>query len=365
MGKPLNLRQQNILDHHAAFRRSMQSPDVLWKSIEGAALRDPTLGRLEEVRDFASNTRRGQQIRDAAGLALGEELMKISAFNTRYVEQALKCTEQIAPVPDQPMIGQEQYAWAFLNAAGEASWGADLTGGFPQAIVERDGRNYTQMLNAKAGYAYDDLDLARAALIPGFSLPTEKSSRCARMVAEAIDKAMYTGEAGGITLPALLNQTSIVQANVNNTGGALSTLTGDQLYSFYEGQFNAYLSAFGDAPKPQFHCLVDLSEHQRVNQTFVGTGKQYTVAELLQRAFAAYGFQGFDYNNRCATAGTGTSKMLCIYPRDGLKVGRVMAASYLQSAPDREGFKVSVQAYGRVGGLAFREPQTVRYVYNL
>lgn len=361
----LDARAQRVLDHLALTHRTLTAPGFLRTVIQSAAIKDAALGSIERAKMFDSSTREGQAHRDAAGIALGEELKKISAFNTRYVEQQLKSAQQIAEVPDAPSIGFNEYAWAFISNAGSARWSDELEGNFPEAIVTREGRNTTILRNALAGYGYSDLDLARAALIPGFALPREKSMRAARMVAEATDTAMYTGAAGGVTLPALLNQTTIVQANYNNTGGALSTLSADNLYAFYQARFNAYIANFGDAPMRGWWVLLPLAEMQRIDQTFVGTGKQYSVKELLMRAFGDYGLQGFDHNRHCATAGTGSSAMMCIYPRDGLCVGRVVAATYLESEPQRSGFNTEIKAYGRVGGLAFREPESVYYAYNL
>lgn len=362
---PLDARAQRTLDQLAMVREVLTTPEHLHRIIRGAATQDSALGNIERAKMFSSSTREGQAHRDAAGLALGEELKKISAFSARYVERHLKSAQQIAEVPDAPSIGFSEYAWDFISNAGAAEWSDELAGNFPEAIVLREGRNVVTMRNAKAGYGYSDLDLARAALIPGFMLPSEKAMRSARMIAEATDTAMYTGAAGGVTLPGLLNQTTIVQANYNNTGGALSGLSADNLYAFYKARFNAYITAFGDAPMRGWWVLLPLAELLRLEDTFVGDGKNHSVKELLMRAYANHGLQGFDSNVHCATAGTGSSAMMCIYPRDGLCVGRVVAATYTESEPQRAGFETKIKAYGRVGGLAFREPKSVYYAYNL
>ena len=357
-------REQRVLDHHSHFRSQILDPAKMSERIKGAILLDSALGATSGAQMWDSSTREGQAVRDAAGFALGEELKKISAFNTREVLQRLKSATQIADVPNQPEIGYNSYEWAYISGAGAAEWSADLQGNFPEAIVTREGRNYTTLYNAKAGYSWSDLDLARAALIPGFALPTEKAMQSARMIAKGLDDAAFIGTAGAFTLPGLLNQTTVVSNNAN-PGAALSTLSGDNLYAFYKTQFDIYVNSFGDADNDGWWVLLPKTENLRIDSTYVGDGKQFTVKQLLMQTYADYGLRGFDHNRHCATAGTGATQMMCIYPRDGMAAGRVIAASYIESQPDREGFTTRVKAYGRTGGVAIRQPLTMRYVYGL
>lgn len=360
----LSYGAQNVLDHHRIFRAGITDAQRLWGMLQTAATKELALGHTERFKLFRSNTRDGQAVRDAAGLALGEELLHISAEQVRFIEQLLKSTDQIPPVDDPPALGAASYAWAFLSAAGTARWSDELDGDYPEALLLREGRNSTDMRNALAGYSYSDLDLARAALIPGMALPREKAQRAARMIAVAVDTAMYTGAAGGVTLPGLLTQTAGV-VNSQNTSGALSGKTSAQLYDFFAGEFDAYLATFGDAPKPMgWHCLVPLAVHLQLSSSNVGD-HLVPVEQLLMRAYGSKGFQGFDFVRFCDDQGTGGSAMACIYPRDPMVAGRVVAASYLESEPHREAFRVSVAAYARVGGVAIKQPALIRYVYDL
>ena len=346
------LNHSMILDHGTMANR-----------IKYAVLQDPALGQIPAAKMWDSSTREGQAVRDAAGFALGEELKKISAKQVEYNEQNLKSALQIPEVMDRPSLGHKSYDWAYLNASGKARWSAELEGNFPQAIVTRDGRNFTTMTNCLAGYGWNDLDLARAALIPGFELPRRKAMRAARMIAEAMDEAAFLGTAD-ITLPGLLNQTTIVD-NINNPAGAYSGLDADALFAAISTQIKAYVAKFGDATSRGFWILMPKTVKLQIDTSYAGTGKQYSVSELLMRAFAGYGLQGFDYNRFMDTAGTGTSQMMCIYPRDGDVVGRVVAANYVESEPQRKNFTTNIAAYGRTGGVAMFEPAAMRYVYNI
>ena len=352
----LDARQQQRFDAFEANIASATAPARVQQYIDAALARGSLL---------LSNAARSARL-DAAGFALGEELRKISAFNVRHVEQMLKCRTQIPEVPDPPGIGYQEYAWNYISHAGEAAESGDLVGNFPQAVVQREGRNTVAMDNIKASYGWDDLDLARAALVPGFQLPTEKAQRAARMIAEKMDDRMYLGStARGIT--GLLSATTIVGANFNQGAvAALSTYTADQLFEFYRSRFNAYLAQFNDAQKPAFHCLLPFDEYMRVKEQFQGDNDKWSIEQKLLSIYGGdLGFQGFDYNVNCSTAGTGSTKMLCIYPRDGMVVGRVVATEYTEAAPDRSGFTTSIKCYGRHGGVAFREPTKVHYAYGL
>ena len=361
----VSIRDRSILDHQEIFISQICDQAQMWEKIRNAAAKDPALAQTARFRDWQSNTRQGQQVRDAAGFALSEQLMKNSASITKYIEQKLKCVTQIPEVIDPPSLGHEQYRWAFENAAGEASWSSELQGDFPRAIVSVDGWNYTTLMNAKASWVLNDLDVARAALIPGFMFANSLQRRCGRMIAEGLDKAAFIGTTdGGVTLPGLLNQTSVVD-NVANPGAALSTLSADALYAFYKTQFSAYITKFGDAENYPWHALVSKAEHMRVNMAPLGTGLQLNVSDRLKLDFGNYGFQGFDFNAFMATAGTGASSMLCIYPRDPEVLGRVNATTYTEGEPIRTGFATEIKAYGRTGGVALRQPASVRYVYNL
>jgi len=359
----LDTRLQSVMDMIDNGHRRIVAPANMHRIIQDASALDPVLGRLASVGMFDSTTTRGGQVRDAAGFALIRELAKVSAKGVEYMEQNLKSVEQIPEVGDAPGIGHSTYEWYYESASGKARWSAELEGNFPSAIVDRNGFNATKLTNTLASYSWSTLDLARAALIPGFSLPEKKSKRCHRMIAEAIDEAVFLGTAD-IALPGLLNQQALVD-NVQNTGGALSGLTPDALYDFFAAHFRAYITKFGDANKFGFHVLLPLSVKLLLDTKHQGTGKQFTVADLLMQSFGGYGFRGCDYNRFMDTAGTGASAMLCIYPRDAEVAGRVTATNYTEGTPDTEGFTTTVKAFGRTGGVAVFRPACIRYGYDL
>lgn len=307
---------------------------------------------------------------DAAGVSLGEELIKISTENVRFIETNLKAADLFDVVGDPPSMGHEQYAWQYLTGSGQAQISDTLRAGvaYDSAQVTREGRNTENLRFVRMGYDYDDLELARAALsmVP---LDSEKQRIALRKIAEKLDSIYLIGDSTW-GLSGALTQTSIVGANTNNTGGALSGLSAANLLAFWKARFDAYLAAVNvNGISWQWKVLTSFAEHKRMLTTELGTGYQTTVFKLLTDEYAQFGFAGVDNVIECATAGTGASQMAMIYPVKGSRgmvaPERVAVPGYMIAPPFRRGWTSEFELAAKTGGTILKSPTAVHYTYNL
>lgn len=330
--------------------------------VRGAAEQDATFR-------FAVSNMTDSQI-DAAGVSLGEELIKISAENVRFIETNLRAAELFDSVGDPPSMGHEQYAWQYLTGSGQAQISDTLRAGvaFDSAQVTREGRNTELLRFVRAGYDYDDLELARAALSM-VSLDAEKQRIALRKIAEKLDSICLIGDSTW-GLSGALNQTSVVGANTNNTGGALSGLSAANLLAFWKARFDAYLNSVNfNGIKWRWQVLTSFAEHKRVLTTELGTGYQTTVYAQLEKVYGQFGFAGFDNVIECATAGTGTSQMAMIHPVKGslnmVAPERVLVPGFMVAPPFRRGWTTEHELAAKTGGVVLKNPTAIHYVYNL
>lgn len=351
--------------------RDMADRLVIAAANKAATIRQIVRGACEQdsLFRFAVSGMTDAQI-DAAGVSLGEELIKVSAENVRFLETNLKAAELFDAVSDPPAMGHSEYAWQYLTGSGNAQISDTLRAGvaFDSAQVTREGRNTELLRFVRMGYDYDDLELARAALSM-ISLDAEKQRIALRKVAEKLDSIYLVGDATW-GLSGALNQTAIVGANTNNTGGALSGLSAANLLAFWKARFDAYLNAVNlNGISWRWKVLTSFAEHKRVLTTELGTGYQTTVFAQLEKVYGQFGFDGFENVIECATAGTGTSQMAMIYPVRGsrgmVSPERVAVPGFMVAPPFRRGWTTEHEVAAKTGGTILKAPTAIHYVYNL
>jgi hypothetical protein len=329
--------------------------------LRGAANLEPGLRSV--VSDVIADPRR----MDAAGIALGEELIKISTRNVEFAEKALKSAELIDMVMDPPSMGHEQYAWQYMTGSGYAVVTNTLSTPTADASVTREGRNTVPLTFILSGWEYSDLDLARAAL-SNVNLSERKMQRSLRAIASTADQIFFVGNTPN-ALPGLLTQSAIVGVNFQNTGGALNGLSAVNLLAYWKARFDAYLAAV-DLNKDvswRWRCMTNGSNHRLVATTPLGTGYQTTVLAQLELEYSKFGFAGWDTENSCTTAGTGSSSMSCIYPDRSYEYApkRVQVPGLMMAQPDRRFWTTEHAAAMKIGGTILESPKAVHYAYDL
>lgn len=306
---------------------------------------------------------------DAAGVALGEELIKVSAENVRFIETELQAASLFDAVSDAPSMANTQYAWQYLSGAHTAKITDTLRDVPGDTAVLREGRNTVPLHFLLGGYAYDAVELAQAAL-SGVSLDAEKQRGALRGIAQLADQIYLTGNSTW-GLPGALTQTSIVGANTNNGGGALSGLTAANLLAFWKAAFDAYLTAINlnGGARWKWQVLTSFAERRRVDTTDLGTGYETTVGAQLLKHYAQYGFTGFVDDLACVTAGTGGTQMAMIHPVKGSQrdvAPQRVAVPGLMMAPPNTRFWTTEHAIAmKIAGTVFKVPKATHYHYNL
>lgn len=358
-GKRLSAAERDMVDRLviAAANKAAGIRGIL----QGAAEADPMMRRI--VGGMTDSQA------DAAGVSLGEELIKISTENVRFVETNLRATEFFDLVGDPPAMGHTEYAWQYLTGSGGTQISDTLravakTG----AQVTREGRNTEKLHFVMSDYDYDDLELAQAALSM-ISLDSEKQRIALRKIAETLDSIYLIGDSTW-SLSGALTQTAIVGANTNNTGGALSTLSAANLLAFWKARFDAYLNAVNvNGVKWRWKVLTSFAEHKRVLTTELGTGYQTTVYAQLEKVYAQFGFAGFDNVIECATAGTGATQMAMIHPVKGsqgmVAPERVAVPGFMVAPPNRRFWTTEHMLAAKTGGTILKVPTAIHYAYNL
>lgn len=329
--------------------------------LRGAASMEPALRSV--VADTLADPRR----MDAAGIALGEELIKISARNVEFAEKQLKSALLLGTVVDPPSIGHEQYAWQYMTGSGYAVLAQSLRTVTPDASITREGRNTVPLAFILCGWEYDDLELARAAL-SNVNLSEGKMKRSMRAMAALADQIYLTGNAT-YGMPGLLSQTTIVGANFQNTGGALNGLSAANLHAYWKARFDAYLAAvdLNASVSWNWKVLTNGSNHRLAATAVLGTGYQTNVLAQLNMDYAQFGFDGWETENTCTTAGTGASSMSCIFPSASYEYApkRVEVPGMLMAQPDRKFWATEHAAAMKLGGTIFESPKAVHYSYDL
>ena len=300
---------------------------------------------------FAQTLVREGRIDGNLGLAVGEQLKHVSREIVKQRFPDIQFRTFIPPVRDTPAPSADTYEWHTATEVGVAETAHTLAGSTKKVGFGIEAEpNSVPLRYERASYDFADDELIEAAAA-GVSISTEKPRVCRHAIERKKDLVMMLGHAATGRL-GLLSDGNVpeINAGADQLGVtfevALQNLKNwaDQVHFDSNGIYRAT------------RLLMPAAYYKFYKNKRATDGSGRTV---LEEFLATNGtIQRVDWSIHCDTASDSNGPVALFYPYDPDMVGFIESVLYRESQPTRNGFTSDIEAYGRIGGVAWRHPNS-------
>ena len=210
-----------------------------------------------------------------------------------------------------------------------------------------------------AAYAYSVAD-GEAARILDYDQVEAKARACAEAIARAHNEFALVGGTGvdggadlGIT--GFYNNAAVNSATLTDSNW--TTVTAADAYATVNDVIELVLTQTSGKHRANT-VLLSLFLHNLLSRTPHTTASDLTVLEALRR-----NNPGVSFNLAVSAAGQGGTNIdrIVAYEKDPSRVEYVSSIVYDEAAPDKKGFKYTVEARGKAAGTVVRYPLSMAY----
>lgn len=210
-----------------------------------------------------------------------------------------------------------------------------------------------------AAYSYSVTD-TEAARILDYDQVQEKARACAEAIARAHNEFALVGGSGvdggadlGIT--GFYNDTNVNTATL--TDADWTTVSAADAYTSVNDVIEKVITQSNGKHRPDT-VLLPLFIHNYLQRTRIGTDTTETVLESLRR-----NNPGVSFNLAVSAGGQGSGgkDLIVAYEKNPSRVEYVSSIVYDEAAPDKKGFKYTVEARGKAAKTVVRYPLSMAY----
>jgi hypothetical protein len=275
-------------------------------------------------------------------------------YNVDYADlMARQLVPTIQGVPDWA----PSFVFRGIEMFGTAKIGlGDMADDLPRAdVAGQESTAYIKTVGGSIAYSREEV---RMAMATGMGLPEFKMMALRRMIDEAVDGILATGDAAtGLT--GILQGTQTTDAFDKSGGGEtwaealpeemvkdVANLTGD-IVANTKGRFK------------RFRVVVPIAQYNQAANTNMGDGSGDTVlARILKNPYV----ESFNSWHKCVGAGSGPTDRMSCWPSDPSVVGALVTREFTLEQPQDRNLTSVVNATARCGGIVKFYPQAIGHM---
>ena len=297
-------------------------------------------------------------------LAVANQLTHISKEIVETLYQPIRFRQHIPGVLDQPSPIMTKYDWYRSETTGVAEWAASLQGSAKRVDFGIDPVGVsTPLAYVRDSFAYDDDELAVAAGL-GIAISTHKPAAARSAIERLKNAAAYSGVAAN-GLIGLFSDANVPEDNVGAVFTNMTAATATEaLLEMIDDVWLQSSQVYDGAGIRPDRILLPPTEYRYASRLQFTDGTGDTVLERVAGKGNADGRSPImiDWCAEAATASDTNGPCAIVYPFNPLVLGYVESVVYRESPPHRKGFSTDIEAYGKFGGVAIRQPLAMKKI---